>query len=185
MSGNNSPASSDTLALLGQLTSDPVPALERIIEKPHIGSGFLVVALAVLGQTLTTPFGWDNGVVDLLKQAGGHFTGHLFKWAGPVVLLHFFSLMSGKKGSLGAFLALTGWAYVVFWPVLALRLFAGDPTPASFVITLALNTLFNTAFITIGWWGLQRVYGWTKIQSAVILLGSAGVLGLIRFFSKG
>ncbi len=185
MSGNNPLASADPLDLLGRLTSDPIPALERIIEKPYIGSGFIIVALTVMGQTLTGPLGWDNGVSGLLKEAAGHFAGQLLKWAGPVVLLHYFSLMSGKKGSLGAFLALTGWSFVVFWPALALRLFAANGTPWSFLITLALNTLFNTLFFVIGWWGLQRVYGWTRIQSVFVLLGSAGVLGLVRFFSKG
>jgi hypothetical protein len=185
MSGNNSLASADTLELLGRLTSDPIPALERIVEKPHIGSGFFIVALTVLGQTLTTPVGWDNGVGGLFKEAAGHFAGQLLKWVGPVFLLHFFSLMSGKKGSLGAFLALTGWSFVVFWPALALRLFAATGTPWSFLINLALNALFNTLFLTIGWWGLQKVYGWSKVQSVFVLLGSAGVLGLVRFFSKG
>lgn len=184
MSGNNGSVPGP-LDLLGQLTADPVSALDQIVKKPYLGSGFVMVGLAVLGQTLTATFHLDQGMMGLFKQAGSHFFGHMLTWAGPTMVLHFFSSMSGKKGSLGSFLALSGWAFVVFWPTLALRLFVPHGPSWALMLTLVLNAFFNMLFLGIVWWGLQRVYGWTKIQSGFVLLGSAGVYGLVGHFFKG
>ncbi|HMZ27727.1 MAG TPA: hypothetical protein PLM37_10460, partial [Elusimicrobiota bacterium] len=83
MSGNNeTPARSagDALDLIGRMTVDPAAAFDDVAAHPRVGSGLLVMTLAVAGRVLSDPLPWDDGAVALVRRFGATVAGSLVLW---------------------------------------------------------------------------------------------------------
>ncbi|MBL8023526.1 MAG: hypothetical protein JNK54_04485 [Elusimicrobia bacterium] len=156
------------LDLLGRLTSEPGQALEEIVSKPHLVSGALVASLTGLGLTLAGPLPWDAGFFPLGYRFLTVFFGTLVSWLGPTLVLHILSRIFNHQGSLSSALAVTGWAGAALWPALAFRLLGTGAGPLGLLTTGAIF-LFYLLYYGVWWWGIQRVYGWSKGQGVVLL----------------
>ena len=157
------------LDLLGRMSAEPLAALDEIAERPHFISGVFVAALTVLGRTLTAPLPWESGLLFLVERFLSVFFGELFRWAVVVLLLHFFTRSFNKNGRLTSFLAVTGWGSLALWPCLAFRLIPMDS--AFFVGAVAKGgvVVFTALYFALWWWGLRRVYGWSKGPAFLLL----------------
>lgn len=150
------------LDLLGRMSAEPLAALEEIAERPHFISGVFVAALTVLGRTLTAPLPWESGLFNLGERFLSIFLGDVFRWVGVVLLLHLLTRSFNKNGRLTAFLAVTGWGSLALWPCLAFRLIPMDSSFFMGVVAKGGVVVFTALYFTLWWWGLRRVYGWTK-----------------------
>ncbi len=157
------------LDLLGRMTADPLAALEEIAERPHLISGLFVAALTVLGRTLTAPLPWESGFFLLGERFLSVFLGGFLRGLGFVLLLHLLTRSFNKNGRLTSFLAVTGWGSVVLWPCIAFRLIPTDSAFFLGVLSKGASGFLSLLYFGVWWWGLRRVYGWSKGPAFLLL----------------
>jgi hypothetical protein len=188
MFGNNpergdAPRPGDWLDVLGRLSAEPTGTLEEIARKPHLISGALVAGLAVIGGALTETLPWELGPFPVLRRFLSLFLGGVLWWVGPAVVIHGLSSLFKRKGSLASFLAVTGWAGAALWPALAFRVLGGLLPGAGFLMT-APELVFRALYWAIWWWGLQRLYGWSKGRALLLLVVPLFAFGAVGFLTR-
>ncbi|MBL0059655.1 MAG: hypothetical protein IPP35_11260 [Elusimicrobia bacterium] len=188
MFGNNpdrgdAPRPGDWLDVLGRLSAEPAAALEEIARKPHLISGALVTGLAVIGRVITENLPWELGPFPVLRRFLSLFLGGFLWWVGPAVVLHGLSALFKKKGSLASYLAVTGWAGATLWPALAFRL-VGGLVPGAMFLAAGPELVFRALYWAIWWWGLQRLYGWSKGRALLLLVLPLFAFGAIGFVTR-
>ena len=183
MSGSNDTtgrSAGDALDLLGRMTADPAGAFEEVAAHPRVGSGLIVMALAVAGRALADPLPWDDGPLVLLRRFGSTVAGSLVLWFLLASLGHGLSRLAGKKGRFDSFLAVAGWAGVALWGELPFRLLA-SAAPDVALLASPPRLLFRCAAYALWWWGLQRVYGWSRVGALLLMLLPALAVGTLVF----
>ena len=183
MSGNNeTPARSagDALDLIGRMTVDPAAAFDDVAAHPRVGSGLLVMTLAVAGRVLSDPLPWDDGAVALVRRFGATVAGSLVLWFLLAALGHGLSRLAGKKGRFESFLSVAGWAGLALWGELPFRLLAAAAADVA-LLASPPRLLFRCVAYGLWWWGLQRVYGWSRGGALLLMLIPALAVGTLVF----